>query len=183
MAEQNLAEQPEEQEEVPAEETAAPPRPPLIPAVVVRIAVLAGILAALSVGALFLVTDVLAPKIRSMGEPAVDEPAAREPEPGLPGEIVKVEDLIVNPAGTAGRRYLKVAAAIEVHEAKAIKELEAREAQVRDLFLRELSARTLEELTDPTAKEEMRQAIVSELDAIVGAGKVTNLYFTEYVVQ
>ena len=92
-------------------------------------------------------------------------------------------DLIVNPAGTGGRRYLKVAAAIEVHDPKVAKDLELRKAQVRDLLIRDLSARTLEELTDPVAKEETRTTIVDELNEIVGPGKVSSLYFTEYVVQ
>ncbi len=183
MVEQNSAA--EQDPELGPEETPEPagPRPPLIPPALARYAAVAGILAVLGVGAIFLVTDVIAPRIKSLGAPqAASEAKAGKAAEG-PGEVMTVSDLVVNPAGTAGRRYLKVAAAIEVHDPKVLKELEARGAQVRDLLIRDLSARTLEELTDPVAKEEMRQSIVSELNDIVGAGKVGNLYFTDYVVQ
>ena len=175
---------PEEPQETP-EEQAPEVKPPLIPAAVVRFSVLGAVLAVVAVGAIFLVTDVIAPRLRSMGDPEAVTAAEEKPQaqPEEPGEIVKIEDLIVNPAGTGGRRFLKVAAAIEVHDPKTAREAELRSAQLRDLLLRDLAARTLDELTDPVAKEEMRVTIIDELNEILGQGKVTNLYFTEYVVQ
>ena len=94
-----------------------------------------------------------------------------------PGEILEIKDLIVNPAGSGGRRYLKVAAAIELaaEHLKNGKKKEAaaegahgaggglQDAQIRDLLIRELSSRTLDELTDPVTKEEMRQGILDGL--------------------
>ncbi len=185
----------------PEEEEAAAPagaKGPLIPPILVRFSIIGGILAVMAVGAVFLVTDVIAPRLRKLGEPA---PAAAEvavAEPVRePGEILEIKDLIVNPAGSGGRRYLKVAATIELaamHDKKgkkAAKEGEGQhagsgglqDAQIRDLLIRELSARTLDELTDPVTKEEMRQGILDGLAPIFGARRVTNVYFTEYVVQ
>ncbi len=213
MAEENAVPEPEE-----TPEEALLPRGPLIPPIVVRIAIMGGILAALAIGALFLVTDVIAPRIQALGRPAGEEEVAAaaaggagergeagaavsagsESEKGSHGgkaakggkgkkhehgELVSVSDLIVNPAGTGGRRFLKVAASIELTDAKLAAELEGRQAPLRDLLIRELSARTLEELTDPTAKEEMRQSILEELEAMMGPDVVKGLYFTEYVVQ
>jgi flagellar FliL protein len=175
-----------EAEEFTKEPEPLPERRPLIPPALVRYSAVGGILSVLAVGAIFLVTDVIAPRIRSIGQEgaaATEEEKPVRAKPAAPGEIITVSDLVVNPAGTGGRRYLKVAAAIEVHEAKAAKELEMRKAQVRDLLLRDLSARTLEELTDPVTKEETRTSIVSELNDILTTGEVSNLYFTEYVVQ
>lgn len=182
MAEQK-AEAPREPEEAPeAQEEAPAPRGPLLPPALVRWLEVCGVLAVLAVGAIFLVTEVIAPRIHAMGStPAAAAPA--QEKKAEPGEVVTVADLVINPAGTGGRRYLKVAAAIEAKDAKAVKELGLRTAQVRDLLIRDLSARTLDELTDPTAKEEMRQTLVDELNEIVGVGQVRHVYFTEYVVQ
>jgi flagellar FliL protein len=181
MADPEELPNPEPDPEAPAAEEAPQPKGPLIPPVVVRYSILGGILSVLAIGAIFLVTDVIAPRIRSMGTaPAAAPPSEKKSEPG---EVFNVSDLLVNPAGTGGRRYLKAAAAIEVSDPKALKELTLRNAQVRDLLIRELSSRTLEELTDPTAKEETRQTLVDELNEIAGAGKVSNIFFTEYVVQ
>jgi flagellar protein FliL len=194
MAEESAA----KAEQKPGEEEEAAPvgaKGPLIPPILVRFSIVGGILAVMAVGAIFLVTDVIAPRLRKLGEPvpataqAVKTEAAREP-----GEVIEVKDLIVNPAGSSGRRYLKVAAAIEVMPERGKKEKKAaaaegaaggglQEAQIRDLLIRELSARTLDELTDPVTKEEMRQGILDGLGGILGEGRVTNIYFTEYVVQ
>jgi flagellar protein FliL len=165
------------------QEAAPAAKGPLIPPSVVRFSILGGVLVVLAVGAVFLVTDVIAPRLRSLGQPPAAAETQKKAKAEAPGEVVAVSDLIVNPAGTGGRRYLKVAAAIEVHDPKVAKDLELRKAQVRDLLIRDLSARTLDELTDPVAKEETRATLVDELNEIVGAGKVSGLYFTEYVVQ
>jgi flagellar FliL protein len=183
------------------EEEAAPPGPkgPLIPPLLVRFSIVGGILAVMAVGAIFLVTDVIAPRLRKLGEPV---PAAGEAAKAVtvhePGEVIEIKDLIVNPAGSGGRRYLKVAAAIELeaehakkgNQKEAAKGGEAggaggglQDAQIRDLLIRELSSRTLDELTDPVTKEEMRQGILDGLSVVFGARRVTNVYFTEYVVQ
>jgi flagellar protein FliL len=188
MAEQSIPITPDP-EEVPKPEGAEdqPAKKPLLPPVLVRYSIVGGILAVLAGGAVFVVTDVIAPRVRSIGtESAAGGVVQKKPakaKHSAPGEVFALSDIVINPAGTGGRRYLKVAAAIEVHEAKAAKELEMRKAQIRDLLIRDLSARTLEELTDPVAKEEMRTTIVSELNEILTAGTVANLYFTEYVVQ
>jgi flagellar protein FliL len=185
-------------EQKPGEEEEAAPagaKGPLIPPVLVRYSIVAGILAVMAVGAIFLVTDVIAPRLRKLGEPAPAAAESAKPESiREPGEMLEVKDLIVNPAGSAGRRYLKVAAVIEVAAEKGKKKGKApaaegagagglQEAQIRDLLIRELSARTLDELTDPVTKEEMRQGIIEGLSEILGTGRVSNVYFTEYVVQ
>ena len=184
----------------PDEEEAAAPagaKGPLIPPILVRFSIVGGILAVMAVGAVFLVTDVIAPRLRKLGEPAPAAAEVAQAEPAHePGEILEIKDLIVNPAGSGGRRYLKVAATIELAAEpakkgkKAAKEGEAegaggglQDAQIRDLLIRELSARTLDELTDPVTKEEMRQGILDGLAPIFGSRRVTNVYFTEYVVQ
>lgn len=179
---------------------------PLIPPIMIRFSVIGGILVVMAVGAIFLVTDVIAPRLRKLGEPpapAAEEAHAAPEAHHVATELVTITDLVVNPAGSGGRRYLKVAAGIEVtveetkgkkkgkekaegggtHGAAAGGAGTLQDARIRDLLIRELSARTLEELTDPTAKEEARQSIIAGLEEILGAGRIANVYFTEYVIQ
>ena len=176
---------------------------PLIPPIMIRFSILGGILVVMAVGAIFLVTDVIAPRLKKLGEPvapATEEAHAAPPEAHHAAtELVTISDLVVNPAGSGGRRYLKVAAAIEVTvpETKGKKKAKAegegthgaaaagglQDARLRDLLIRELSARTREELTDPVSKEEARLSIMAGLEEILGSGRVAAVYFTEYVVQ
>lgn len=179
---------------------------PLIPPIMIRFSILGGILVVMAVGAIFLVTDVIAPRLKRLGEPVA--PAAEEAHAAPPEahhaatELVTISDLVVNPAGSGGRRYLKVAAAIEVTVPETKGKKKAKEAggahgaagagaaagglqdaRLRDLLIRELSARTLEELTDPASKEEARLSIMAGLEEILGSGRVAAVYFTEYVIQ
>jgi flagellar FliL protein len=191
MAEESAAkaeQKPGEEEEV----APAGAKGPLIPPILVRFSIVGGILAVMAVGAIFLVTDVIAPRLKKLGEPAPATGEATKAAVHEPGEVIEIKDLIVNPAGSGGRRYLKVAAAVELAAEKGKKKEKAAEgasggglqdAQIRDLLIRELSSRTLDELTDPVTKEEMRQGIIEGLSGILGEGRVTNVYFTEYVVQ
>lgn len=173
-----------------------------LPPMVVKMAILFGILVVLLVGAVAVVTFVIAPKLRAQapqseqvqsgehGAAAGGEHGDAQAKGGhddkgkhAHGEIVELGDVVVNPAGTGGRRYLKVSVSIEVKDAKAAKLIEHRAAPVKDVLVRNLSSRGLEELTDPTTKEDMREQLVAEVASLFPEGSILNLYFTEYVVQ
>ncbi len=198
MAEENEVRTEETPEEEQAQETTA--KVPIFPPVVIRYAVLGAILIVILIGSLFLITDVIAPRLQRLNQTASAEGAAGEAAaaaaPTEPGDIILIRDIVVNPAGSGGRRYLKVTAAIEAHTPEseqgrgrgaaapaAEEELTLREVRIRDLLIRELSARTLDELTDPLSKEEMRVGILAGLNDILAGETVSNVFFTEYVVQ
>ncbi len=198
MAEEKEVQTEETPEEEQAQETAA--KVPIFPPIVIRYAVLGAILIVIMIGSLFLITDVIAPRLQRLNQPSGAEGVASEAAvaaaPTEPGNIILIRDIVVNPAGSGGRRYLKVTAAIEAHtpdrergrgRAGAAQageeELTLREVRIRDLLIRELSARTLDELTDPLTKEEMRLGILAGLNDILAGETVSNLFFTEYVIQ
>lgn len=198
-------------EKKPAE--AAAPQPAKkgpVPPIVVKIAILAGLLVVTGVGVLLLVTEVIAPRLegsvaQAEGVPAEhgegDGDAQHESKGGEKEKkdkkdkkgdhggaeeasaMVSLGDLVVNPAGTGGRRYLKVQVALELSDPSESGAVEARAPQLRDRIIRELTARTLSELTDPVAKDEMKETIIDELNQVLGEGSVHDLYFTEYVIQ
>lgn len=186
-----------------------------VPPIVVKIAILAGLLVVTGVGVLFLVTEVIAPRLQGSVAQAEAEPGA-EGEHEAEGEhaeakgedaksqdkkakkdkkggdhgggeeasaMVTLGDLVVNPAGTGGRRYLKVQVALELSDPTQSQSVETRAPQLRDRIIRELTSRTLNELTDPVAKDEMKETILDELNNVLGEGAIQDLYFTEYVIQ
>ncbi len=182
----NAAEKKEE-----GKEEAPPPKKGL-PPMMVKIAILGGVLVVLLGAAVAVVTLVIAPKLRAQAPAAettgeAGEAAAEKGEhkggKHEHGEIIELGDVVVNPAGTGGRRYLKASVSLEVKDAKVAKSVEHRAAVIKDLLVRTLSARSLEELTDPTSKEELREQLVDEVGALFDEGAILNLYFTEYVVQ
>lgn len=178
-----------------------------LPPMVVKIAILAGLLVVTGVGVVLLVTEVIAPRLegsvaQAEGVPpehagdesdskdhgSEDKKDKKDKKSGHGGDkevsaMVSLGDLVVNPAGTGGRRYLKVQVALELADPGRSQTVEARAPQLRDRIIRELTARTLSELTDPVAKDEMKETILDQLNQVLGAGAVRDLYFTEYVIQ
>ncbi|MFN8548487.1 MAG: flagellar basal body-associated FliL family protein [Candidatus Eisenbacteria bacterium] len=172
---------------------APPPKAKGLPPMVIKIAVLLGVLVVLLGAAVAVVTFVIAPKLRAQAPAAAETTTAAHEEAASKGEhkggkhehgeILELGDVVVNPANTGGRRYLKVSVSLEVKDAKVAKAVEHRAAPIKDLLVRNLSARTLDELTDPTTKEEMREQLVEQVGEMFDEGSIINLYFTEYVVQ
>jgi flagellar basal body-associated protein FliL len=158
-----------------------------LPAAAVRVAVGILVLGGMTAGTFFLVTDVIGPSLGPGGSGRGPTPEAEvlvAEQPALPGEQFVVEEIVVNPAGTRGKRFLRLGVALETAQGPAVtEELSTRKAQVRDLFIREFSSRGLDELTDPTVREEIRLACIDKINGFLVSGDISNLYFTDYVLQ
>jgi flagellar FliL protein len=159
----------------------------MVPDALVRISVGVMVLGAMTVGVFFLVTDVIGP---SLGPPlpeavsgtAADEEVAPIIEP--PGEHYMVEDLVINPAETRGKRFLRLGVALETRDGPGVlAEMNTRGAQLRDLLIQKFSSRTIDELSDPTVREEIRLQCIDEVNATLASGQISNLFFTDYVLQ
>ncbi|MCS7229923.1 MAG: flagellar basal body-associated FliL family protein [Candidatus Kryptonium sp.] len=103
--------------------------------------------------------------------------------PTHPEFLFVVKDLIVNPAGTGGMRYLLTSVGIEVTNEKAFAEIQSKEVIVNDILINVLSSKTLEELTDVTKRKELRREIATKVNDILTQGRVQNVYFSKFIVQ
>ena len=132
--------------------------------------------------AYFVVSKFLAPQ-----HPATEEQAAEETkdEHGeeAKGEIFMVEELLVNPTGTSGTRFLSASIGLEVTDHDAVLQLEEQKMPVRDLLITILSSRTVEQLTNATEREMMRGEITDRLNQLLGPDRVSAVYFVDYVLQ
>ena len=121
--------------------------------------------------------------IATLGEAG---PAAEEEEDTEPleyGEFMEMENMIVNPSGTDGKRYLMIKIGLESDKAKALAEVTEKEVVVRDVLLRTLSAHTVDELGDLALRDELKNELRLAINEILEKGEVTRVYFTQYVLQ
>lgn len=100
-----------------------------------------------------------------------------------PEFLFVVKDLIVNPAGTGGMRYLLTSVGIEVTNEKAFAEIQSKEIIVNDILISILSNKTLEELSDVSKRKDLRREIARKVDDILTQGKVRNVYFSKFIIQ
>lgn len=94
-----------------------------------------------------------------------------------------LDNLVVNPAGSQGTRFLVMSLAIRVSEKGSTEELLARDPEIRDALLSLLSARTVDELANPGARDSLKQSLKTAIESVVGAGKIATILFPQFVLQ
>ncbi len=98
-----------------------------------------------------------------------------------PGRIVPLETFIFNIQGARGRRIAKVNMQFEVDSAAVQEEIDKKKAQIRDIVIITLSSKGFEEISSRDGKEAIRSEIQDTVNAFLTKGKVTKIFFTEFV--
>ena len=120
--------------------------------------------------------------------------AAADGEHGAPAEggkeggtaeaaIHVLDNMVLNPAGSGGSRYLLLTVAIEVGTPTALESFKARDAELRDIVLTTLGTKPVEQLTDMTTREQFKVEIMKAVDERFGKKSVKRIYFPQFVVQ
>lgn len=111
-----------------------------------------------------------------------EAPKVAEPKPAVI-TIWPMESFVVNIADGSGERYLKLVIQLELSEAETVAELEKLKPRLRDSILDLLTPKTYKELMDTAGKQRLREDIAGRVNNVLSKGKVTRVYFTEFVVQ
>ena len=106
-----------------------------------------------------------------------------ESEPLEYGEFKEMDNLIINPTGTDGKRYLMVKLGFESDNPKALEELTTKDIVIRDAIVRYLSAQTVPDLAAIEKRDSLKQDLRKNINKILENGRITRLYFTQYVLQ
>lgn len=112
-----------------------------------------------------------------------EKPANNMAESMEVGPMFPLDTFTVNLLSDSGRRYLKVQMNLELDGEELAAELESKTAVVRDVVIRMLSSKTLEEISTAKGKDKLKEQIVNQLNLRLRDGNVRNVYFTEFVVQ
>jgi len=108
--------------------------------------------------------------------------SAKKPEPViLP--VFAMKPFVVNLADKKSRRYLKVTMKLELSNEELLEEVDKRRAQLRDVVLTLLSSKTAAEITTLEGKFLLRQDIIKRVNINLVTGKVTKVYWEEFVIQ
>ncbi|MGA9045170.1 flagellar basal body-associated protein FliL [Sulfuricurvum sp.] len=99
------------------------------------------------------------------------------------GLMFPLDTFTVNLLSESGRRYLKVEMNLELEGEELSPELDTKKPIFRDIIIRILSSKSLEEISTIKGKEKLKEQIVNDLNMRLKDGKVKNVYFTDFVVQ
>ncbi len=99
------------------------------------------------------------------------------------GPIFPLKTFIVNLADKGGTRYLRVTMDLELGNPELKNELNKRLPQVRDSLLMILPSKRFEDISTVQGKTALRDEVLETLNGFLNQGKITNIYFKEFVVQ
>ncbi len=160
----------------------------------------AGIVVVMVAAAYFVTLKVVKPMFAGDGT-TVEEKAEAKAEPehksegghgasaeggskeGEAGNVFMIENIVVNPAGTGGRRFLSTSVGLEVSSSDVSGLLEQRKAIVRDALITILSSQSIPELSDFKQREKLRKLIKLRVEKLLKTDGIAAVYFTEFVLQ
>jgi len=93
-----------------------------------------------------------------------------------------IEEVTVNIADTRGNRFVRAGAYFDADPA-VLEELEANRARLIDTFEQVLSTKTLDQLTSPDVRGDLRTELLGIINPTLKEGRVDNIYFTDLLVQ
>jgi flagellar FliL protein len=112
-------------------------------------------------------------------------PVAAKPEPPKSG-IVAMDPFVVNLADEGGTRFLRLTLSLAVEGEEAAKEVgedAVVKARIRSAILERLTLEHADHLVTPEGKAELKKEIAEEAAHAAHDVKVTDVLFSEFVVQ
>ena len=99
------------------------------------------------------------------------------------GRVYRVDNVIVNPLGSGGTRFLMASVAFEVQDEAAEQALHAQEVRLRDDVIGALEGMTLERLTQPHARDTIKVQLLVIAKRILGPQTPVDVYMPQFVIQ
>lgn len=92
------------------------------------------------------------------------------------------EEILVNLADPLKQRYLRLDFTLVLDTEKTQLEVEKRKAQIRDIVISICRTKTSEELREKEGNSNLRNEILTAINAILPEGKVLDIFFTDFIV-
>jgi flagellar FliL protein len=158
-------------------EAEAPPKKKRLPLILAIVgAVVLG-----SAAGVFVAGPMLAGK--SAGEAAKEAEVEKAAEDATPKPVYQIDNLVLNPAGTEGTRFLMATVAVQVPDEAAMALLKERDLELRDAVLRVLGTKSVEELADVSRRDSLKVELFGVLSKQLPAKTVREIYLPQFVIQ
>ena len=113
----------------------------------------------------------------------VEETVAEEEQANAIKPLYSMDTFIVNLADQGGKRYLRVTMELEIDAIEVTEEINQRLPQLRNTILMIVPSKTYEDIGTAQGKSALRDELMTQLNTFLSTGQITNIYFTEFVVQ
>ena len=134
--------------------------------------------------AIFVVESYIAPSIEQRRLSQQASGSTKKVESELDKLVFfKIDPLIVNPADSNGERYLKASVTFEMLDLDVQRELDKRLPQIKNQINNILSSKTISQIQTNKDRENIRREILERVNGVLVKGRLSNVYFEEFVYQ
>jgi flagellar FliL protein len=180
-------------QEAPAEPAEPKKKSPLM-----KYLIIAGILLAQTAAAYFIQKTVFFPDTHADSEAVAEDSAAvsGHGEEAAEGEtegthggaavsssVTMLDEIIVNPAGTGGRRFLSTIVGLTLKDPKTEPLVQAQMPIIRDAAITLLASKSLDQLASIGYRDTLRTELVASINGLVKEAPVAGIVFSTYVLQ
>ncbi len=130
----------------------------------------------------FVLSPRLAPSDPSAAHEEEESSGGHSPA-GASGEVYTISNLIINPAGSMGTRFLMVTVGIAAANPKNVAHLREQEIPARDAIGVLLESMSLDTLMAPGARDRLRHRLVEVLTPLAGPEAKLQVYLPQFVIQ
>lgn len=120
-------------------------------------------------------------KISTLNTPG--NPATATQGQATLGALFSLDTFIVNLADQERSRYLRVTMDLELEAAADVGKLNERLPQIRDRILMILPSKRFADIASMEGKTALRDEIINKINGLFPENVITNIFFTEFVVQ
>ncbi len=97
--------------------------------------------------------------------------------------IYSIDDIIVNPADTDGKRLLLTSVGIDLGKVEMENDIKTREPLVKDVIISTLASKSIDQLDNTSYRDTLKMEITSGLKKLIPNVAVNNIYFSKYILQ
>jgi len=98
-------------------------------------------------------------------------------------KLIELPNIVVNPAGSQGSRFLMATVAVTVADEAAEKVLRSHEVEFKDKVVTILETLTMAQLSAPGARDSLRVKIAAAAGTIIGPRVPVKVFLPQFVIQ
>ena len=110
------------------------------------------------------------------------EPASKDTVE-LGKNVYTIDDIIINPAGTAGQRLMLISIGFDVKNGEQLKLLGDKNVMLKDMIITTLSNKSISRLSEFGYKDSLKAELAANLNNLLPSVGLNSIYFSKYIIQ
>jgi flagellar protein FliL len=99
------------------------------------------------------------------------------------GPLLKMDDFVVNIMQKDTTRFLKVGITLETKNQQSSERIKNRMPQISDAVLLLVGNKQFDQIKDLQGKLQLKADLLAQINSLIGKDEVTEIFFTDFVVQ